>query len=561
MGLLSLLRRTLRGRWVAMSVATAAAALAAAAVLVQPLIAGRAVDEASTGGVSWSLGSLLVAAFTVAILAEAADTYLFYRLGESLVFDRRSVYAAHLIALPVAELDKQRVGDLIARATSDISELRELPRMMSRVVVGVCTLAVASMLMIRIDATLAVAVLAVVATSFFGGSLLLSRAGHAAAVRQRAVGEHGSALERTLGAIRTVKIFGAQDIHREVIDGSAADARRAGMRLAWLGAVSAPMMRMTATGSLVVVLVVGATRVAAGVLSVGDLVTLFLLTLFSLAPLQDVYRGLTTMHVAAAADARIEEILELPVETVGETSPATGGYRRTSPAHAPKTPLVEIHSVSFSHGVHPVLRDVSFELARNQMTAVVGPSGGGKSTLLALLCRFYEPDQGHLVLDGRRYRDLSVADVRRRIALVEQDSPALFGSLRDNLVLGCPDASEDDIWDALRAVKLDAVVDGLPCGLDTNVLDRGRALSGGQRQRLAVARALLSPAELIMLDEPTAHLDRANEFAVVDALLQIRDRRTVLIVAHRRSTVEHADRVVTLDQGRIVASLQPQNRS
>lgn len=205
-GVVAVLRRALRGRWAAMSVAVAAAALASAAVLVQPLVAGRAVDEASHGGVSWGVLSLLAAAFVVAILAEAADTYLFYRLGEEVVFDRRRVYATHLMAMPVAELDRLRLGDLVARATSDISELREAPRMLSRVVVGVCTLAVAGALMARIDAMLAVAVLGVVAASFFGGSLLLAKAGRAAAMRQQAVGEHGARLERTLGAIRRAMI-------------------------------------------------------------------------------------------------------------------------------------------------------------------------------------------------------------------------------------------------------------------------------------------------------------------------------------------------------------------
>lgn len=550
-GVVAVLRRALRGRWAAMSVAVAAAALASAAVLVQPLVAGRAVDEASHGGVSWGVLSLLAAAFVVAILAEAADTYLFYRLGEEVVFDRRRVYATHLMAMPVAELDRLRLGDLVARATSDISELREAPRMLSRVVVGVCTLAVAGALMARIDAMLAVAVLGVVAASFFGGSLLLAKAGRAAAVRQQAVGEHGARLERTLGAIRTVKMSDAQVRSGEAIVEAAGEARRAGMRLAWLGAVSAPVMRMTATGSLVIVLVVGATRVSDGVISVGELVTLFLLTLFSLAPLQDVYRGLTTLHIAAAADARIEEVLAVAPERLDQTRP-----RRTDPvssavAETGEAPLVQARGVYFSYGVHPVLREVSLHLRRRQITAVVGPSGSGKSTLLALLCRFYEPDEGQLVFDGRPYTDFPLAELRRRITLVEQDSPVLHGSLRDNLVMGAPDATDAEINDVLRRVNLDAFVDGLPQGLDTSVLDRGRALSGGQRQRLAVARALLSPAELVLLDEPTAHLDRVNESVLVETLTQLREHRSVLIVAHRRSTIERADQILVVERGHV----------
>lgn len=550
-GVVVVLRRVLRGRWAAMSVAMAAAALASAAVLVQPLVAGRAVDEASHGGVSWRVLLLLAAAFVVAILAEAADTYLFYRLGEAVVFDRRRVYVTHLIAMPVAELDRLRPGDLVARATSDISELREVPRMVSRVVIGVCTLAVAGALMARIDAMLAAGVLGVVAASFFGGSLLLARAGRAAAVRQQAVGEHGARLERTLGAIRTVKMNDPQLRSGEAIVEAAGEARRAGMRLAWLGAVSAPVMRMTATGSLVMVLVVGATRVSDGVISVGELVTLFLLTLFSLAPLQDVYRGLTTLHIAAAADVRIEEVLAVAPERLDQTRPTWTGPVPSAIAETGEAPLVQACGVSFSYGVHQVLREVSFQLRHQQITAVVGPSGSGKSTLLALLCRFYEPDEGQLVFDGQPYTDLPLTELRRRITLVEQDSPVLHGSLRDNLVMGAPEATESEIDDVLRRVNLDTFVDGLPQGLDTSVLDRGRALSGGQRQRLAIARALLSPAELVLLDEPTAHLDRVNESVLVETLTQLREHRSVLIVAHRRSTIERADQILVVEHGHV----------
>lgn len=542
-GVIVVARRLLHGHWRAMTVAMTAAALASAAALAQPLIAGRAVDEASAGAVSSRSAILLAVTFAVAIVAEASDTYLFYRLGEAVVFDRRRDYAAHLIALPVSELDRLRAGDLVARAIADTTEMQEFPRKISRVVIGTCTLAVAGTLMIRIDALLAAAVLTVVVTTFLGGSLLLAKAGAAAATRQRAVGEYGARLERTLGAIRTVKMSGAQRRHSEVIGSAAAEARRGGMRLAGLAALSAPVMRMTATGSLVVVLVVGATRVSAGAISVGELVTLFLLSLYSLAPLQDVYQGLTSMHTAAAADARIQQILTLPTETL-EPSP---GPLTDLPAATAVPALVEAEGLGFAHGSHRVLDGVSFTVHRNQVTALIGPSGSGKSTLLALLCRFYEPDEGRLIFDGRPYPQLALPELRRRIALVEQDNPVLHGSLRDNLAMACPDASDEDIYGALRKVNLDGFVDALPSGLDTNVLDRGRALSGGQRQRVAIARALLSPAELILLDEPTAHLDRDNLSAMIDTLIRQREHRSLIIVAHHRATLAHCDQILVVE--------------
>jgi ATP-binding cassette subfamily B protein len=344
-------------------------------------------------------------------------------------------------------------------------------------------------------------------------------------------------------------MYGAHADHGATIAEAAADARRAGMRLARLGAISNPVVRITATGSLVIVLVAGATRVSEGVISIGELVTLFLFTLYSLAPLQDVYNGLTSLQTAAAANSRIEDILARPTETL-DPEPVTPTHH-TPGTEVPSDRLLEASNVGFSYGDQRVLEDVSFRLDRNQVTAVIGQSGAGKSTLLSLICRFFDPHAGRLVFAGQPYRSLALPDLRGRIALVEQDNPVLHGSLRDNLVMGRPDAADDEIWDVLRQVSLDRFIDQLPHGLDTHVLDRGRALSGGQRQRLAIARALLSPADLILLDEPTAHLDRVNEYAMTDTLMQQRQHRSLLVVAHRMSTVEHADHILVLDRGRI----------
>lgn len=200
-----------------------------------------------------------------------------------------------------------------------------------------------------------------------------------------------------------------------------------------------------------------------------------------------------------------------------------------------------------------MLTDVSFTLRRDQVTALIGPSGAGKSTVLALLCRFHDPDGGAVRWDGQDARDIGVRDLRRRLGLVEQDAPVLHGTIRDNLLIADPDAIDQQLWRVLDQASIADEIACLPEQLDTAVLERGHGLSGGQRQRIALARALLSRSQLILMDEPTAHLDRSNEHDVMNNLRQARGRRSVLVVAHRLSTLTDADQILMLADGRIQA--------
>ena len=219
--------------------------------------------------------------------------------------------------------------------------------------------------------------------------------------------------------------------------------------------------------------------------------------------------------------------------------------------------LIEFDHVSFSYGSDgepTVLDDVCFTLGRDQITALIGPSGAGKSTILALLCRFHDPDAGAVRWAGRDFRGLPLKELRGRLGLLEQEAPVLHGSIRDNLLIANPDADDADLWLVLEQAKIADEITRLPGQLDAPVLERGRGLSGGQRQRLALARAFLSRSQLILMDEPTAHLDRVNEYDVMANLLQARGQRSVLVVAHRLSTVTHADQILVLHQGRIQAT-------
>jgi ABC-type multidrug transport system fused ATPase/permease subunit len=220
----------------------------------------------------------------------------------------------------------------------------------------------------------------------------------------------------------------------------------------------------------------------------------------------------------------------------------------------PLAPLVEFDHVSFSYGEAPVLEDVSFTLGRDQITALIGPSGAGKSTVLALLCRFHDPGAGTVRWEGRDFRSIPLRELRGRLGLLEQDAPVLHGSIRDNLLIADPHAGDADLWRVLEQANIADEIASFPRQLDAPVLERGRGLSGGQRQRLALARAFLSRSQLILMDEPTAHLDRANEYDVMGNLRRARGQRSLLVVAHRLSTVTNADQILVLQHGRIQAT-------
>ena len=403
--ILPLTRRVLAGHIPAMATATVVSVVAKGLGLAQPLIAGRLVDVASNAHVDTSLALWLGAVFFVQISAEGASRFLFDRLGEQVVYAERYRYARHLIDLPVRTLDQERVGDLVSRGTADTSHLRDLPRYIGQLGTGMCTVIVAVILMLRIDIPLGLTVTTVLVVAFPLASLLIAKMQTAALTNQRQIGNYGASLERSLSAIRTIKLFGTPDYHASLIGRDAASARRAGTQLAVLTGLATPVVRVAATGSLMVVLVMGGNRVADGSVTVGQLVTLFLLTLFVMGPLQDVYDGLMTVRTIVAANHRVAQILSQPSES-DSARPRRGDVRRvdTGQMHVRGT------DVTFHFDERRILDAASFALQRNAIHALVGPSGAGKSTLLAQLCRFYEPDSGELWLDGRPFNSYPVSE-------------------------------------------------------------------------------------------------------------------------------------------------------
>jgi ABC-type multidrug transport system fused ATPase/permease subunit len=534
-----------------LALAAALGLLGSAAGLAQPL-AAREVLEALAGDASLAGPLLVLGALVVAGTAISFTHYLLLeRTAQHVVLGARSSLVGRLVRLRPAELDRRAPGDLVARATSDTTLLGEVASgSLVAVVNGAIGLAGAVVLMGVVDLPLLGATLGVLAVVAVAVSSLLPRIARATERSQAAVGDLGAALERALGAIRTVKASGAEARETEHLRAAARAAHRAALDGARHQAVVGAATGLAVQAAFLTVLGVGGARVAAGTLAVTDLVA-FLLYLFYLAePIAQLAQGATQLQAGVAALRRLGELEALPVEAVdGDLTPP-------AQARDHDGALVVLDHVTFGYdpAAGPVLRDVSLDVPARGLTAVVGPSGAGKTTLFALLERFYEPSAGTIRFAGADLRQWPRAALRGRIAYVEQEAPVLAGTLADNLRYAAPEATDAELDAVVAATRLDAVVARLPAGLETVVGARGVGLSGGERQRVAIARALLRDPLLLLLDEAAANLDAVNEGVLGELVAGLARDRAVLTIAHRLSTVVAADRIVVLDGGRVRAA-------
>ncbi|MDQ1304967.1 MAG: hypothetical protein QG671_796 [Actinomycetota bacterium] len=547
---MSVLLRHMAARRGALAAGLALALLASAAGLAQPLAVQAVLGVLGTHGSLLTpvlILSVLVVASTV---ANAATTYLLDRTGEHVVRDVRHQLAARLVRLRVAELDTHSAGDLVARATSDTVLLRSAvtsaPVALVNGAVGVTG---ALVLMAVLDPRLFAVTAGVLALVGALAGIVLPHIGTATERAQSAIGAVGSALDRVLGAARTVKANGAERREQATVDAASDDAFRAGVASARWEAMLVAVSELGLQASFLVVLAAGGAMVAAESMTVATLVAFLLYLSYLTTPLMELVTAAGALEQGLGAARRLAAVDRMAIEDGLDqpAGPAGDANRRTAPS-------VEFDDVRYAPpGRPPTLHGVRFTVPAGSRVALVGPSGAGKSTLLSLLLRFDDPGSGTIRLDGTDLTHLTRAEVRARIGYVEQDAPVLGGSLRDNLLLSAPHTGDDALTDAVRATGLHDLVRRLPAGLDTQVGPRGATLSGGERQRLAIARALLRDPGLLLLDEATAHLDTRTEDALHSLLAARHDDRTVLVVAHRLSTVRDADAIVVLDQGRVRA--------
>ncbi len=538
----------LREHRVAMVTVAVLSLVTAGTALAQPLLVGRVITAVQRAAPVLPTAGLLAVVLLAGAAIGAVQSFLLQRTAEGLVLSTRRTLATTLLRLPVTEYDARRTGDLMSRIGADTTLLRA--------VVTSGLLEIASSLVVVIGAAVAMALvdlalLGVTLLAVLAGVVVIALASRRiralSLLTQVRVGEMTAAVERALSAVRTIRASGATDRETDGVSAAAGAAYTVGVRTARLQALVSPAAVVATQGSFIAVLGFGGARVASGALTVGALVSFVLYLFLLVLPLARLVQSWTQLQSGLGALARIEEIRVLPAEDAEDAA--------ASPAPVPGAPALELRGVGFTHADGTaVLHDIGFTVPRGTRTALVGPSGAGKSTVLALVERFYDVDRGAVLVDGVDVRAWIRTDLRARLGYVEQDSPALAGTLRENLTLAAPHASPAEQLAVLAAVNLTGLVERTPLGLEAPVGEGGVLLSGGERQRLAIARTLLAEPSLMLLDEPTASLDARNEQALKDAIdIAAAADRTLLIVAHRLSTVVDADQIVVLDQGRVVA--------
>ncbi len=563
--------------------------LGAAASLAQPLLVSQVITVVQAGEALGMLVWVLVALVVVSALLSGFQHYLLQRTGTSVVLSARKQLVRRMLRLPISEYDTRRTGDLVSRVGSDTTLLYAvITQGLVDAVGGSLVFLGALIAMLIIDPVLLGLTAAVIAVAIVTVVTLSGRIRVASRKQQEKVGDLAASVERSLSAVRTIRASNATDREVLAIEKDAEGAWRMGLDVARISALVVPISGIALQVALLVVLGVGGFRVASGAITIASLVAFILFLFMMIMPLGQAFGAINSVNQALGALGRIQEIIGLPSETENDRDVVAAPAIKTDAA-------ISFENVEFSYPrgaaqVHAeqvgkqdspndqdelgdqdepgdqdelgeldetgeslvVLHGVSFDAPRGKRTALVGPSGAGKSTILALIERFYDPTAGIVRLGGIDIRAIDRTDLRSQIGYVEQDAPVLAGSLRQNLHLSAPNATDAECIEVLRAVNLTEVLERNPAGLDAAVGEDGVMLSGGERQRLAIARTLLAAPPILLLDESTSSLDGLNEQLLREAIDAVAENRTLIVIAHRLSTVVDSDQIVVFDHGRVV---------
>ena len=534
-------------RWIAIAAALAVVFTIgrnARAYLIQPLL-DRAIPNRDLDLFLW-LAVASAAIVLVMPLAVFGRGYLTKWVLGRILLDIRSALASKLLELPLARHRAVHSGDRLTRTLLDATAaqqvnslvITEMLQSCIAILGGIATMAVVSWqltLLSLVTMPLMAGVLA-----FFAG-----RVRRRAARRQAQLSQVTQRLSNILSGIKVIKAFRGQALERAAFDRAADNFLQRHMKVVVQGMLSRSLVEVLNSGTVLGMMIVGGYLVMTETwgLTVGGLTAFTLAAAMTYSPLKKVSRGWPALMEAAASAERFFEVLDEEQEPADRP-----GARRAEPLRD----CLRFDHVSFSYGDQPVLNDVSFEVERGEVVALVGPTGAGKTTLADLLLRFYDPDAGAILFDGVDLRDLQRDSFIDQIAVVTQE-PFLFDTtIRENILYGRPDADEEAFAAAVHTAHIDEFVDQLPQGYDSEVGEAGLRLSGGQRQRITIARAILRDPSILVFDEATSSLDAKTERIVQDALDALQGRRTVFVIAHRLSTIRRADRILVLDRGHIV---------
>jgi ATP-binding cassette subfamily B protein len=543
--------------------------LDAGLVVVSPLLVKRIVDHGILAG-NGRLVTLLALAMAGVALLDAVFTvlvgYLSSRIGEGLIYDLRTQVFAHVQRQSLAFFTRTQTGALVSRLNNDvIGAQRAFTSTLSGVVSNAISVLVVGIAMVALSWQITLLCLLMSPVLYLASRWVGHRLAGLTREQMNGNADLGNAMtERfNVGGAMLLKLFGRREEEDRTFAAKAAVVRDLGVRISLVQRVFVAAMLAVPALATALVYGVGGHLALRGSLTVGTLLALATLLVRLLGPLQGLSNVRVDVMTALVSFERVFELLDLP-SLVQERPDAVA-----LPAHAsrlefdhvafgyPRAEDVSLASLEVvaradSRDSGPVLKDITFTAEPGQMVALVGPSGAGKTTVTHLVARLYDVDAGAVRVDGHDVRDVTLQSLEDTVGYVTQDAHMFHDTIRANLLYARPGASEEEVWAALEAAQIAALVRGLPDGLDTVVGDRGYRLSGGERQRLAIARLLLKAPAIVVLDEATAHLDSESEVAVQRALDAALEGRTSLVIAHRLSTVRDADQILVVEDGRVV---------
>ncbi len=518
-------------------------------VVVFPKVTQVIIDDVVRDGhrellLPWVLAG--AAAFFLQELFGALRIFLNNTFEQKVIFDLRSDLYSHIQQLPLTWFDNRSTGDLMTRVLEDVTAVeRVLIDGIEQGVVALLQVAIVSAVLFSHNVKLALLAMTPLPL-LIGGALAYTLTAHRRyRLQRRAASAMNSLLHDNLAGIRQIKTYVREDEEHRRFNAVSNQLREATLVVMRVWAVYSPSMNFFSSCGLVLVLGFGGKAVLDGAMQIGDLVAFLMLARFLYEPIGKLHALNQLVQAGRAAGERVFEILDEKVEPVVTVD---GGDDELDIVGD-----VRFQNVSFSYEESiPVLRNINLHAQPGETVALVGATGAGKSTLVNLLTRFYEYDTGEIFIDGRPLRDFSKSALRSAIGVVTQESFLFNGSIRDNLRLGKPAASDAEMLEAAATANIRALIERLPDGLGTLVGERGVKLSVGEKQRVSIARALLKDPPILVLDEATASVDTETERLIQEALERLMQQRTSFVIAHRLSTVRHADQILVMDRGRIV---------
>jgi len=540
--------------------------------LATPLVVKWVLDSLETGLDLAGPAAILLLLLVIGTAASLTQSLVLGRLAEHIVLDARRGLVRRFFRARLEQVQQYRTGELVTRVTSDTVLLREATtNSLIDLVNGFVALVGTIVLMAWLDVPLLVTTLLALSAIVVAFAVLVPQIAKADKRAQDAIGDLGATLEGGIRALRTVKSSRAEDREIGRVTAMAEASARQSIRSVWFSALTWAVAGGGMQLAIIVILGLGSVRVARGELLVSTLVAFLLYAFTIIGPISSLAGAVSTLQSGLAAAARIRETEDLDLEDTTrrpEDAPADLDAHEVSVG----VPVLALRGVTAGYvgAAEPAICDVTLEIPRTGHVALVGLSGAGKTTVFSLLLRFIDPTCGHLELDGTPYGQLSIDDVRSRIAYVEQETPVIPGTVRENVLFRVRTGADADAgvaaphpthptpteaeaeaeaWAALAAVRLDAKIRSLPDGLDAAVSET--SLSGGERQRLAVARALVRRPGVLLLDEAMAQLDGTTEAAIQQVIADASRDGAVVTIAHRLSTVLDADQIVVLEHGRI----------